>query len=429
MFQATQHRTFRELASLRHFKIHPPLPLSPRESKQLLNLLTTSFRQQLDREHGAFRTEPKELVGSSSNPACTKRRRYSQSRPEPRVPTDRHLHTVLTNPLFSYGPEKPSSEAKSLRDPMDIFDEACAKGFMKLEYAAACLKAKKQLIVKSSVLSVQDAIKSSQAGSKVLRWLLSSGVGNNALFLEDEAFSKILVEFLVAEELQVAIWGWIEEFFLAASTSQTQHTAESASKTAARILYTLVKAEASGFVSLDTAYASLRKASGRLNALGCRSRSILFKAGGFLSRESTYQLSLHPAPSPVMFDSFLNIVPTFTAVKDLHLSHLRLHHPTTPDASLALKLLEKVKEEVSLMAEGAHGPFESVLYPHSRIIAIGLDTARHLLERDQHAKARWVMNFLQETYAKQLGLTQKKQFEQAQAEASSLELLKNLNLA
>ena len=435
MFHSTPNLMFRPIASLGHFKIHPPLPLNPRESKQLLNLLTTSFRQQLDREHGTFRPEAdgngNVLANSScSNPAPGKRRRHSQSRTERRLPTDRHLHSILTNPLFSYGPEKPDLRTQNLRDPMDIFDEACAKGFMKVEYALACLKAKKNMIVQSSVLSVREAMKDSGAGSRVLRWLISSGGADDVTFLRDEAFSEILVDFLVAEELQIAVWAWMDKLFATMPTTNLRQAADPTAKTVAHLLGVLIKAEAAGYVSLDAAFASFIKAKGLLNKLQHPTRPILWKAGLFLSRESTFGSSSHLAPSPTMFNAFLDIVPAFTSRKDLHLSHLLLHHPSQPDVGLALRFLKKVKADLSISADAAsHGSSSYKNYPDSRLISLGLDTAKLLLEQDQNASARWVMNFLQETYAKQLGLTQKKQFKQAQAEASSIELLKSLNLA
>src|SRR5467141_2839805 len=52
-------------------KIHPPLPRTPRESQQLLSALTSSFRRQLD---------------AAGN--------------KPVQSTDRHLKSILDNPLF-----------------------------------------------------------------------------------------------------------------------------------------------------------------------------------------------------------------------------------------------------------------------------------------------------------------------------------------
>jgi hypothetical protein len=439
MFQSTQCLTFRTIASLGHFKIHPPLPLTPRESTQLLNLLTTSFRRQLDREHGAVESEAGAndmamATVSSSKLAPRKHRRHSQSKSDARFPTDRHLHSILTNPLFKNVVKESDSSSQQLRDPMEIFDEACAKGFMKLEYAAACLKAKKRKIVKSSALSVQDAMKSSRAGSKTLKWMFSSGVANDSLFLEDEAFSEILVEFLVVEGLQSVIWTWLETLFSKISSAGTKPATVSPVKDATRLLYYLVKAETSGSESLDNAFGSLVRAENMLSRLRCDFRHVLKRASEYLYWKIVHQHASPPASSPEMFDLFLSIVPRLSFRNKTAWSNLILYHPTKPDAKPALKCLEKAKKISSTAsdAESQRILLRENNYYDSRTIYLGLDTARFLLERDQHTKAHWVMNFLHETYGKQLGLSQKdlfSQIEQVQAEASSLELLNGLNLA
>jgi hypothetical protein len=431
IFQSTQCLTFRTIAS----KIHPPLPLNPRESTQLLNLLTTSFRRQLDREHGPVGSEigAKATATVSSSKPAQKHRRHSQSNPDARFPTDRHLHSILTNPLFKNAEKKSDSRRQQLRDPMEIFDEACAKGFMKLEYAAACLKAKKRLIIKSSALSVRDAMKSCEAGSKTLRWMFSSGVASNSPFLEDEAFSDILVEFLVAEGLQSVIWTWLETLFSKISEAGTKPANITPVKDASRLLYYLVKAETSGFVSLDNAFRSLGRADNMLSRLRCEFRPVLKRAGDYLYWMIVQRHVSRPASSPEMFDLFLSILPRLSFRNKIAWSNLVLYHPTKPDAKPALKCLKKAKKIASTASdvEAQHALLKENNYSDSRTIYLGLDTARFLLERDQHTEASWVMNFLHETYGKQLGLSQKDLFskvEQVQAEASSLELLNSLSL-
>ena len=438
MFQSTQCLAFRTIAALGHFKIHPPLPLTQRESTQLLNLLTTSFRHQLDREHGTVGSEAgasdRATAAVTSSKLARKHRRYSQSKSDARLPTDRHLHSILTNPLFKNVETKSDSSSQQLRDPMEIFDEAYAKGFMKLEYAAACLKAKKRMIVKSSVFSVRDAMKLSGAGSKTLKWMFSSGVANDSLFLDDEAFSEILVEFLVAEGLQSVVWTWLETLFSKISSAGTKPATITSVKGAARLLYHLVKAESSGFVSLDNAFRSLGRAENMLSSLRCEFRPVLKRAGEYLYWKIVHQHASHPASSPEMFDLFLSIMPRLSLRNKIAWSNLFLYHPTKPDAKPALKCLEKAKKIASTASdpEAQRVLLREKYYYDSRTIYLGLDTARFLLERDQHTKTHWVMNFLHETYGKQLGLSQKdlfSQIEQVQAEASSLELLNGLNLA
>jgi hypothetical protein len=439
MFQSTQCLTFRTVASLWRFKIHPPLPLTPRESTQLLNLLTTSFRHQLDREHGAVLSAAGANSKASANisslkPAPGKHRRHSQSKPDVTIPTDRHLHSILTNPLFKDVKKESGTSSQQLRDPMEIFDEACAKGFMKVEYAAACLKAKKRKIVRSSALSVRDAMRSSGAGSKTLKWMFSSGVTNDNSFLVDEAFSEILVDFLVAEGLQPVIWTWLETLFSRISSGSTELATASPVKDATRLLHHLVRAETSGSVSLDVAFRSLEMAKDMLSGLRCELRPVLKKAGLYLYRETVLRHASHPASSPEMFDLFLSIVPKFSVHKKITLSHLLLHHPTKPDAEPALKYLKKGKELTSTAPdpEAERVDIKAKDSRDGRIISLALDTAGFLLERDQHSKAQWVMNFLQERYGEQLGLSKSSlqlQLEQVRAEVSSIELLNSLNLA
>ena len=64
MHALAARRAFGSLAS----KIHPQLPLTPRESQQLLNLLTTSFRSHLDREHPTAPSERLLLTSASTSP-------------------------------------------------------------------------------------------------------------------------------------------------------------------------------------------------------------------------------------------------------------------------------------------------------------------------------------------------------------------------
>jgi hypothetical protein len=424
---------FRPLASLSHFKIHPPLPLSARESKQLLNLLTTSFRQQLDREHGPFRSTVdaggKAVYNQlSAAPTSSRHRRPAPTKANNSTSTDRHLHSILTNPIFSYTSKPQSDEAKSSRDPMDVFDEACAKGFMNLEYAAACLKAKKNLIVKSSVLSVREAMKESGAGTRVLRWLLTTHGPENLALLKDRMLLETLVDFLVAEDRQAVVWTWLKE--LAGTMAATEwSTANTASVSARQLLYLLVKAEATGYGSLDASYTWFTKAKDMFGKVGHSMHSTLRKAGQFLTMESTWKSSMHLPATPAAFEGFLDTVPAFTARKALYKAHLALYHPSKPDFDLAIEFLRTIDMEHPVTQAGVSRDVAGGRYPDSLITRLGLDCARVLLEQDKVASARWVMDFLQERYFKQLGIGQKKQIEQAQAEASSLELLRSLNLA
>jgi hypothetical protein len=439
MFQFTQSLTFRTIASLRHFKIHHQLPLTPRESTQLLNLLTTSFRRQLDREHGAVGSaRDANDMALASLPSGKlvqgKQQKHSQSRPDVRTPADRHVHSILTNPLFRDVEKGSGKKGQQLRDPMDIFDEACAKGFMKIEYAAACLKATKQKIIRSSILSVREGMRLSGAGSKTLKWMLSSGVADDKSFVKDRAFSELLVEFLVVEGQEMVIWTWLETLVCDISSLSPKGPPILSIRNTRDLLYYLVKAQTSGSASLDVAFSSLAKAEKMLAGLEHISRSVLRGAGTHLYSEIVAQRVSPSKSSSDMFELFLSIAPRSLSLGyEITLPSLLLYHPTKPDAKPALKFLEKVKKIASAASdpETRNMVFRARRFADRHIIYLGLATARFLFERNQQTEAHWVMNFLEETYGKLLGLSQKELFSlrnQVHAESSSLELLNSLNL-
>lgn len=174
------------------------------------------------------------------------------------------MSSILTNPILAGVQD--GSESISGNDPMIVFEKAVANGMMTIDHAALCLVAKRNEIIQSSVLSVQEGMKESGAGRKVLRWLWASGIANDNKFLMHAKFSKILMEFIVAENLQEVAWTWIRRALV---TSDAHHMHDSISLAKARRekswpLFSLIRAEASSFNGLDSAYMALSRAAGYL---------------------------------------------------------------------------------------------------------------------------------------------------------------------
>ena len=304
---------------------------------------------------------------------------------------------------------------------MEVFDLAVAKGMLNLNYARACLNAKKHEIIQSPAPTIREGMAESGAGLKVLKWLISSGTANNNNFLKDARFAQILMEYLVAEGLQEVCWKWIQRGFK--SIPQYFATADSMRQKELRRdivgpLYFLVKAEASGDVSLDSAYICLSRAVGYLK--GCpatRMRDLLSHSGWFLVNQTTQQHSQRPPPTPSAFDSFFSLIPILSKNPAYQLAYLSLLHPSHPSADLAFAFLQSLEPESSLTRVRDHNYAQ-----------LGLDTAKLLLENGRYEHADWVMEFLRERYGKQLGISKRDQLEQAKAEASSLQLLEGLSL-
>jgi hypothetical protein len=421
------------MPALNKLKIHQPLPLNPRESQQLLNILTTSFRQHLDREHPPFRSdnaswatrlsvEDKIHTQSSTVP---RRRRNSDHTAHP---TDQHMHSLLTNPLFSMSPGVKGG--KKITDPMNIFDQAVAKGMMSISYAYTCLVGVKRKIIQSPVLEVRDGMQESGAGLKVLKWLRSSGTANDNEFLKHKAFGELLMQFLVAEGLQEATWTWIKRALEGRPDIDKLKGSSrlEARQDAIRPLMLLLRAEAmEPNVSLDNAYICLSRAAGYFKSSSIvEMRPFLGPPGLFLVHQTIF--GTHGPSSESSFESFLGLVPLISKDSDFFSAHLNILHPTKPTPDFALNYLSKHMEPTPESLRKIDGIAEA-RQSRSRI-QFCLDTAKLCLETNRFGEAHWVMDLLRTNYPRQLGVKEEnKQFEQARAEASSLELLERLSLA
>ncbi|KAI0395841.1 hypothetical protein F5Y17DRAFT_421661 [Xylariaceae sp. FL0594] len=354
-------------------KIHQPLPLNQRESQQLLQSITTSFRRNLDREH------PWQASGTSAD-AQVPEQASAQSTTRHPV-TEQHLHTILSNPLFS----RPrivdpavSSSPNTLQKHFDVFDSAVSKGLMTPRRATGFLATVRSEILAQSSDNVGEKTAASGAGLLVLRWLRSSGYENSFEFLEEPALVKLLVYFLYAEGLQEVAWNWLARI-AAAQTAQHQPPDV---KNPARAIFRLLSAianESSGLTdndhaSLDGAYTALARANDIFpREGGAAAASALRGAWSEVSWTSTVKISEHPKPTTTLFESFIDIGRPFCL--PLHSAHLLLHHPTKPTVQPAIDYLSRLQ---------SHSPIMSSMGPRTQqhILCLVLDAANRIGYRD-----------------------------------------------
>lgn len=179
-------------------KIHPQVVLSKKESKHFLNALTTSFRHQLDAEH------PHDYAVAAG-----------ETKSGPLSLAQKHVASVLTNPLFAYGassglPNSGSIAPGTARHPIDIFEACVANGTATLETASQCLSAFRRLLRKGKAADSQSSIRHHQPGTKVLQWLWANDLAHSAMFEGDNKLYKAVVFFLAREGRMKAIRNWID---------------------------------------------------------------------------------------------------------------------------------------------------------------------------------------------------------------------------
>jgi len=322
------------LSSLKRFfpPIHQPLPLSAHESKRLLNALTTSFRRRLDEEHGIADTLPDRPVVSylpSTDPAPSSTAARGR-------PTDRHLGSILNNPLFKQdGVRTPTSSAM---EPHEVFEAAVAKGLMTTARAHGFLKTVRSRIQQSPAASVSRGMSESGAGRMVVQWLRASGKERDLGFLSNKLFAAELLWFMVAEGLDGLVLEWHRKL-ISQEGADIQHQL-----VLSRHLLALLTQATGKVMGQANAFDTVRIGDEELRKFD-RSPLNLLPSWLVATRATTLDMGVHNLAPAEAFERFVNLGSLFTYQSGvinppaMDRAHLDLYHPTKPSPTLALEFL------------------------------------------------------------------------------------------
>ncbi|EOA82609.1 hypothetical protein ACJQWK_04725 [Exserohilum turcicum] len=393
MQSAAGKRVLSTLAS----KLHPQLPLSPRESQQLLSLLTQSFRAHLDREHPVNTPETSQrgpsrqlLIGSGQrNPSPSRAIASSYAS------TTQHLDSILNNPLFAVKPRRRGSESAAvdvLRDPVAWFVNEIALGSADLQKAAICLE-----VLEKTTGQSKTQLKDGVTPANVLsEWLRTSGLDTSKQFLDmcmsksgnGSRFLDRLVALQLAEGESTAPWRW----FLRSNEQRVKETGLDASRVTKfrqQLLEKMVSIEANAGLNRglavfmqafrftenaghESAYGMLRTAGGRLvnRIISSQDRSI--DAELYQSFSSSSQRWL---------GSWSRAVEAMLSLHD-------------PSASSPIPGLWFIQDPA-----GAATFAQSSRSRRHFLVQLCLGVARQLLEQEKFAEAQAVMEFTKKHFA------------------------------
>jgi hypothetical protein len=372
-----------------------PLPLSKHEQQKLLKVLTTSFRKHLDREHGPpFETAAQAEEGGQ-------RTRSAIQEQNDRSAVDRHLRAILSNPLFRYDPNLQARTGDTQpHDPRQTFDEGVHRGTMTIGGALAFLQSIEADIVRSPSLSRTEAMCKSHAGLQVLRWLRASGQERDLTFIANKRFSRLLLDFMIAEGLEPVAWTWLVR--LARNEVVTSLDAKPAPLLTSIILSLLVEAKKDDQRTLDEAYSTVLRGDEILSKTRGGQDSVDY-AWSKLSWTSTVDAWKRPAPSPNLYDSFVAIVEHLRKRHALDRAHLDVHHPTRPDPTLALAYLNSEECHRALdrrlnstdpsLRTAPAGPSQ-YYYWSVRTKSLALDTVGFLVEKGSTAELQYALDVI-----------------------------------
>ena len=205
-------------------KLHPQLPLTPRESQQLLNLLTSSFRSHLDAAHPVHTTEKshqsvvRKTVDGGDKDYVSFHARSSSAL------ASQHIDAVLSNPLFAVKPTRrgaASAASELLQDPVAWFVNEIAAGNATLAKASMCL----EMLDRRTAAQTAHPNEGKPPGAIIGDWLYFSGLDSSKEFVEmciaktqtkrrSNNFIARLVPLLMADGKTSLLWRWFERSWI-----------------------------------------------------------------------------------------------------------------------------------------------------------------------------------------------------------------------
>ncbi|KAF2033705.1 hypothetical protein EK21DRAFT_108833 [Setomelanomma holmii] len=386
MQSAASKRLLSTLAS----KLHPQLPLTPRESQQLLTLLTTSFRAHLDREH------PLPMSARVQNPAGSNGQHQAsviQAPPSAYASTTRHIDSILTNPLFAVKPARRASETAAvdvLRDPMRWFVGQIASGSADLPKVAMCLE-----LLELAPYTASGPQNGKSPALVFSEWLRNCGSDKSREFVElrsakggfDGKSLDRLIALLFAEEQTAAPWRW----FIRSQelrVNETKLPVQKVSKFRQTLFYKMVT---QGSKSLDEGLVMFMQAFCMAEVEGFESNYVALRPTGahlvnrIISADSS-------AIDPDVYQLFLRSSPRWLgnwsqAVEAM----LWLHHPKQ---STTLPALSYIKDP-----SGALSYVNASKSRRHFLVQLCLGVARKSLDDEKYADAQVAMEFTKSHFA------------------------------
>lgn len=376
-------RAFTSLAS----KIHPQLPLTPRESQQLLNLLTTSFRSHLDREHPTAPSEPA-LPSTSTEIAKIE---HGRRAPSSYDSASEHIGSILSNPLFARRPQRRGSDSAAadvLKDPFAWFLDQVALGTADVAKASLCMDMLSRTQPKSARRN-SSSDRTQRPASTVADWLRNSGEETSKDFMvisttpnggARPSLALKLVPMLLAEGNQAPLWRW----FSYKSDQLGNLTTGQFAEFRVHLLKQMIVAARNrdeAFSMFLCAYRIIKANSASTSGLGLKSLQVV---GGRLVNQIV--ASPEVPCTPELYEEFaLSTQDWLRSWKPAVQAMLCLYHPTQPDPQPGLRLIKD-----------PNGIIRHALPNKSRqrfLVRLCLGVAQQLIKEEKFADAQVAMEF------------------------------------
>ena len=424
MHALAARRAFGSLAS----KIHPQLPLTPRESQQLLNLLTTSFRSHLDREHP---TAPSDrlLPTTSTELACVEQPRRLPSSYDSAAD---HIGSILANPLFARRPQRRASDASAavaadvLKDPLAWFLDHVALGTADVAKASLCIHMLRKTQSKPNARrrSLSQSNPGARPASIIAEWLRTSGAEASKDFmaipmtangLPKESLVHTLVPMLLAEGNQTPLWRW----YSCECTQNDTLTAAQVAEFKAQLLKQMVASTRTRDEALAVFLQACRQVGADKSPVTGPWLKSLQVVGSHLVNQIVANTQV-PC-TPALYEEFaLSTQSWLLTWKPVVQAMLCLCHPTQPDPQPALGLIRHPDSII--------GPTMLKQSRQKFMVRMCLAAAQQLIKEEKFSDAQLAMEFTKEHFSDMVLMKYRPANQKASVQKKMAEEKKNVAL-
>lgn len=369
-------------------KINQPLPLSARGAEKLYWLLQTSFQRHLDRRHPSIseRSKTATQIHINSILAAPHFNNVSKRRPAIIPPLDQDSRAMSVNHLLA-------------KFPMTYFGDCVSSGTATREIAIVCLESELRKALALPDLKIHDNLKLVGGGTTVLKWLHSCSQGESLAFLVDYRLLKVLIPFLIAEGKESLVWEWLQELKTHCILRSRSKGSQLAIRNIQRsILFVKFRFEITLGPGLEFAIGRLSLTAKDIYFL-CGHSTLDDLIGYFINNLG--RAFSRTASNGESIDLMIQIIDKWQTDPLYRRSLAELYRTEGPGIASALTLLQEY-------------PTKDLPTDNDRrrqdLISLSFGLAKLLLRDGSDTavtSATWVMGFLQDHFAKEIGYTRK----------------------
>jgi hypothetical protein len=371
-------------------KLHPPLPKTPRESQQLLSVLNSAFKRQLDEVHPPVNSaKSQDFERSRTNDTVF-------ANPSVNAAND-HLLSILHHPLLemkngeSIGAESTAARAVAL------LDTAIVEGKVTPALLEQCI-----IFYKQDGRYMPTGSGNHRLGYKIVTWFNTTDAITKEDFLTGQLMNDV-VPLMYSEGQEQVVWEWLRRLYEGDFGGRNDNSAYDPNSPAWQekeaSLVRLMVREAVRRRNLTGAIQEFAQAwnymteSGRLRHGSQLSHPNPFNSS--MSRTSTMIVHMiihrrhdHGVPS-LLYDLITRLDQHWSRPKYWQQMFLPIYHPTRPTAENLLRSLHSgdfLQHKLHVIRQRAKSGA-----PKLATIAM-IDAAQLLLEQEQPMKAQFVLD-------------------------------------